>query len=548
MAGRGAAVAIRSESGTGPHASLAKQYYAAGYWRPEDLWTSVHKVAARDPGAIAFQEGQHQVSFRELLAQSERFAAAALASGAKQGDVLIVHGRHCIESVIALLGCACANLVVAILPAMFSARQIGEIIHNTGARALVTLGEESEMVRAATAAGSHGVATVITADSHGEVTGAIHWSEFVGRGGPLPTPRAPGSPDAASLLTFSSGTTGAPKGVIHSANTLRFTVEAYCKMQHIGPADTSLIVCAFGFVGSSILGVYLTFLAGCRTLLMRTWEVDQALHLIESCKVTHFLLMPTHAIDVLNSPRLDSTDCSSLYRGVVAGVSEAHRLDVRKRLCARPFPMYGMSESPGHVTGSMDQDWERLRTTEGQCLAGTEVLICDDDDRPLPVGTPGHILVRGPNRFLGYYAAQALTRESLSSDGFFRTGDIGCVDPDGFMTFVSRSKDIIRRGGVTITPSDVETVLRTHPRIADVAVIALPDPRFGERPCACVITRDHQDLSLQEITQFLESVEFARYQWPEVVQRCDSFPRTPSLKVKKNELRDLIIQKLGSGG
>jgi acyl-CoA synthetase (AMP-forming)/AMP-acid ligase II len=542
------AVAIQSESEPGLDASLAKKYYAAGYWRPEDLWTSFCKVAARAPGATAFQEGQRQVSFAELLANSERFGAAALASGCREGDVLIVHGRHCIESVIALLGCAFANVVVAILPSMFSARQIGEIIESTRARVLVTLGEEGETGRATTAAKTHGVATVVTADSHGDVTGAVHWSEFVGRGGPLPTPRAPGSPDAPSLLTFSSGTTGAPKGVIHSANTLRYAVEAYSAMQDIGPADTSLIVCAFGFVGSSILGVYLTFLAGCRTLLMRTWEVDQALHLIESCKVTHFLLMPTHAIDVLNSPRLDSTDCSSLYRGVVAGISEAHRLDVRKRLCARPFPMYGMSESPGHVTGSMDQDWDRLRTTEGQCLPGTEVLICDDDDQPLPAGTPGHILVRGPNRFLGYYGAQQLTRASISSAGYFRTGDIGSVDPDGFMTFVSRSKDIIRRGGVTITPSDVETVLRTHPRIADVAVIALPDPRFGERPCACVITRDSQDLSLPEITQFLESVEFARYQWPEVVQRCESFPRTPSLKVKKNELRDLIIQRLGIGG
>jgi cyclohexanecarboxylate-CoA ligase len=536
------AVAIRSESESALEASLAGQYYAAGYWRSEDLWTSFRKVAALDPGAIAFQEGRQQISFAELLAKSETFGSAALASGCRPGDVLIVHGRHCIESVIALLGCAFANLVVAILPSMFSARQIGEIIQSTQARALVTLGEEAEIGRATTAAKAHGVATVVTIDSN---DGPIRWSEFVGRGGALQTQRALGSADAPSLLTFSSGTTGTPKGVIHSANTLRYAVEAYCGMQGIGRADTSLVVCAFGFVGSSILGVYLTFLAGCRTILLRSWEVDQSLQLIESCKVTHFLLMPTHAIDILASPRLDSTDCSSLYRGVVAGVSEAHRLDVRQRLCARPFPMYGMSESPGHVTGSMEQNWDRLRTTEGQCLPGAEVLICDDEDRPLPAGEPGNILVRGPNRFLGYYAAEQLTRDSISSTGYFRTGDIGFLDPDGYMTFVSRRKDIIRRGGVTITPSDVETVLRTHPRIADVAVIALPDPRFGERPCACVITRDSQDLSLQEMTQFLESVEFARYQWPEVVQRCESFPRTPSLKVKKNELRALILQKLG---
>jgi acyl-CoA synthetase (AMP-forming)/AMP-acid ligase II len=537
-------VAIRSESESALAATLAKQYYAAGYWRSEDLWTSFCKVAAADPGATAFQEGQHQVSFAELLAKSESFGAAVLASGCRQGDVLIVHGRHCIESVIAVLGCSFANLVVAILPAMFSARQIGGIIQSTQARAIVTLGEETEIGRATTAAKAHGVATVVTTDSNDGVASAMRWSEFVGRGRALHTQRAPASPDAPSLLTFSSGTTGTPKGVIHSANTLRYAVETYCAMQNIGRADTSLVVCAFGFVGSSILGVYLTFLAGCRTILMRTWEVDQTLHLIESCKVTHFLLMPTHAIDILNAPRLNSTDCSSLYRGVVAGLSEAHRLDARKRLCARPFPMYGMSESPGHVTGSMDQDWDRLRTAEGRCLPGAEVLICDDEDNPLPAGTPGNILVRGPNRFLGYYGAEQLTRDSISSSGYFRTGDVGFVDADGYMTFVSRSKDIIRRGGITITPSDIETVLRTHPRIADVAVIALPDPRFGERPCACVITRDSQDMSLQEITHFLASVEFAKYLWPEVVQRCESFPRTPSLKVKKNELRALVMREL----
>ena len=111
------------------------------------------------------------------------------------------------------------------------------------------------------------------------------------------------------------------------------------------------------------------------------------------------------------------------------------------------------------------------------------------------------------------------------------------------MTFVTRSKDIIRRGGVTITPADVETALRGHPRIADVAVIGMPDPRLGERACACVITRDGQDMSLSEITDFLGSIAFARYLWPETVTICESFPRTPSLKVQKNELRRQVLAR-----
>jgi len=109
------------------------------------------------------------------------------------------------------------------------------------------------------------------------------------------------------------------------------------------------------------------------------------------------------------------------------------------------------------------------------------------------------------------------------------------------MTFITRSKDIIRRGGVTITPADIEAALRQHPRIADVAVIGLPDPRLGERACACVITRDGKDMSLSEITGFLERVAFARYLWPEAVAMCEDFPRTPSLKVQKNELRRHVL-------
>jgi acyl-CoA synthetase (AMP-forming)/AMP-acid ligase II len=527
---------------------LKQQYYSAGYWRPEDLWASFLAVAEVNPAAVAFIEGRQSITFRDLVVGARRFGEAARQRGFQDGDVLVIHGRHCIEAAIAILGCAYANLVVAILPPMFSARQIGEIIASTQARAIVGMGEPAEIERVLEAARAQQLATVVTPDAYVGAVGTMSWSQFIGIGEVQPeAERKALSADVPSLLIFSSGTTGAPKGVIHSTNTLRYTVETYSKMQHIGPGDTSLVVCAFGFVGSSILGIYLTFLAGCRTVLLRTWDVDQTLDLIQTQRVMHFLLMPTHALDILNSRELDSTDCSSVSRGVVAGLSEAHRLDVRSRLCAKPFPMYGMSESPGHVTGSMHDDWDRLRTSEGRCLSGAEVLICDDNDRPLPANEPGNILVRGPNRFLGYYRAELMTAESITHDGYFRTGDIGFLDANGYMTFVSRSKDIIRRGGVTITPSEIETVLRTHPRVADVAVIALPDARFGERACACVITRDSQDLTLAEITQYLEAKEIARYLWPEMVQRCDSFPRTPSLKVQKNELRSQILRRLGIG-
>jgi acyl-CoA synthetase (AMP-forming)/AMP-acid ligase II len=449
--------------------------------------------------------------------------------------------------VVAIAGCAYAGVVVALLPHMFSTGQIAAILDNSRAKLLLALGEEPEVQRAALARKGRDQVAFIVADPPARSwseEGAITWRSFLEHSTAVITQRQPRPADDMVLLLFSSGTTGEPKGVMHSANTVRFTVETYARFQDIGPNDTSLVLTAFGFVGSSILGTYLTFLCGCGTVLQRAWNADEALKLVEKHGVTHFLLMPTHAIDILGCAQLDRTDCTTVSRGVVAGLSEAHRLDAKRRLCARPYPMYGMSESPGHVTGCTADDLDKLRTTEGRPLPGTDLLICDDDDRPLPPGSQGNVLVRGPNRFLGYYGNDSLNQSSLTQDGFFRTGDVGFLDADGYFTFVSRSKDIIRRGGVTITPADVETALRPHPRLADVAVIALPDPRLGERACACVITKDGKDITLAELTAFLEARGFARYLWPEHVAVREQFPRTPSLKVQKNELRKQVLASL----
>jgi acyl-CoA synthetase (AMP-forming)/AMP-acid ligase II len=520
---------------------LREQYYAGGHWRTQGLWDSFVEVAEARPGAVAFVEGERSLTFDELRRAAECLGRALLAAGLQPGDAIAVHGRHCLESAIIIAACAHAGLVPALLPHMFATEQIRAILANSGARLLVSLGEEPEIERALCAREPGALLATIVPDTSQAGPACTKWSDFLDTGTKAVVSPQARHADALALLIFSSGTTGEPKGVMHSTNTLRFAIDAYARVQSIGPDDVSLVVTAFGFVGSSVLGTYLSYVVGCRTVLQRNWNAEDALALIARHRVTHLLLMPTHAIDILESPALDATDCSSLARGVVAGIDEAHRLDARRRFCARPYPMYGMSESPAHVTGSTTDDIDDLRTTEGRALPATELRICDDDDHPLPVGVQGNILVRGPNRFLGYYRNEAMNRASLTADGFFRTGDVGVLDASGMLTFVSRSKDIVRRGGVTITPADVEAALRPHPRIADVAVVALPDPRLGERACACVVTRDGTPIELAELTRFLEARAFPRYQWPESVECFESFPRTPSLKVQKPELRRQVL-------
>jgi cyclohexanecarboxylate-CoA ligase len=524
--------------------ALRERYHAQGHWSRDDLWTSFDATARARGTAVAFVDGARALRFDELRAAAVRFGAGLRARGIEPGEVVVVHGRHCLESVVAILGCAYGGFVVAPLPHIFSVDMIRTVLVTTGGRVIVALGEAAEIERAVIAAGQANATQVVLAPSAPARAGTIRFDAL--RGDTEATARRATDADAPVLITFSSGTTGEPKGVVHSSNTARFTIRTYARYQDIGPDDVSAVVTAFGFIGSSVLGSYLTFLIGCQSVLLRNWDAAAAIELIARHRATHILLMPTHAIDVLDCPALAAADVSSLRRGVVAGLNDARREQTRATLCALPFPMYGMSESPGHVTGCMSDAWEKLRASEGRALPDTELLICDDDDRPLPAGQPGQILVRGPNRFLGYHAADALNRSCLTADGYFRTGDVGILDADGYMTFVTRSKDIIRRGGVTITPAEIESALRAHPRIADVAVIALPDERLGERACACVITRDGAEVELAELCAFLERRGLARYLLPESVVRCDSFPRTPSLKVQKNELRRDVLARLAA--
>jgi len=536
---------VSSEEATGFRISsqLSASYYEAGYWGREDFWECFQKVAATYRSAVALVDREREVTFSQLEGMAVTFGSAARVQGQNPGDVVIIHGRHAIEAVVAILGCAYAGLVPALLPAMFSAEQIIGILEHTGSRLVVATGIDKEIDRAVEACTGRALTLVLPAECPSR-EGAVGWETFTAPGESQQDMRYPMDPDALLLLIFSSGTTGAPKGVMHSSNTVRFSVEAYAAYHEVDENDIELVVTAFGFVGSSLLGFYLTLLRGCRSILLRNWSAEEALEHVGRHHPTHLLLMPTHAIDILSCTTLDTTDCSSIRRGVVAGVAEPYRLDARKRLCAIPFPMYGMSESPAHITGGMSDSWEMLKTTEGRPLPGTELLICDDNGHPVEPGQPGEILVRGPNRFLGYYRAPDLNEESISEEGFFRTGDIGYTNESGYMTFLSRCKDIIRRGGVTITPSEIEEAIRSHPQVSDVAVIGLPDERLGERACACLITRDGSSMSLEGITEFLEERGTARYLWPESVQMCTEFPRTPSLKVQKNQLKQQILDQI----
>ncbi len=523
-------------------AALMERYYRQGYWRKDTLWDTLSQVAQARPDAIAFIDGERQLTYGALLAEARRFAGALCTRGIERGEAVIIHGRNALETVIAMAGCWRQDYVAIPVPPMFSSAQLGAIAANSGARVLFSCTERDPLEHAAAAASACQLPCFVTTEPR---AGAIAWADFLATGNDAPPP-APAESDALAMLIYSSGTTGAPKGVMHSSNTVRATAESIQRLHGIVPDDRILVACQFGFVGSVVFGLAVAMVSGATGVLVGRWSAALGLELIERHRITYSLFMPTHVIDVLAAPTLSSTDCSSFRRGILAGITAQQRQIASASLCAQPLAMFGMSECVGQTTTCEADPAAKRAATDGRTVPGAETLIVDDDGRPLPPGSVGNMLVRGPSRCLGYYGAPELTRAAITDDGYFRTGDLGSVDEDGYFTFASRARDVLRRGGITIVPSEIEENLHKDPAVHEAAIVGVPDPRLGERACACVIAKPGQAPTLASLNAGLEKRGVAQYLWPEMLMLFDELPRTPSLKVKKAEVLKLVLARIAA--
>jgi acyl-CoA synthetase (AMP-forming)/AMP-acid ligase II len=350
-------------------------------------------------------------------------------------------------------------------------------------------------------------------------------------------------PDADALLLYSSGSTGAPKGVVHSGNSMRFAAEALSAFHRLSPEDRVLVALEFGFVGGTVLGAMAAFLTGSHTVLMRRWDPERCLALVQDERITYTLLMPTHCYDVLNHPALDDYDCSSLSRAILAGATPELRRKATGRFCGIPLPMYGMSESIAHCTCALDDPEEARLTTDGRPIPGTEMRVLDEGGNQIAPGEIGRVFLRGPNRLRRYQARPELTGEVIGGAGWFSTGDKARLSEGGYMTFIGRASEVIRRGGVMIQPAEVEAAFHGLEGVTEVAVVGIPDERLGEKACVCILPKGAAP-DMETIRSHLAQAGLPRYQWPEYLLVFSEFPRTPSLKVRRADLAKAARERL----
>jgi acyl-coenzyme A synthetase/AMP-(fatty) acid ligase len=514
----------------------AVTYYTHGFWRREDMWQDFDARATAFADKPALICGDSTLTFAQLRHAATALSARLAADGVAPGDVVGLCGRHSIEAVVALFGCIHRGVTVALFPPMFGEQQLRALLEQCSARALIGFGNEASIEKCQALADA---VPLVAPVQPGDVEALLAWRDEC--------PRQPVDPDDHAVILFSSGTTSTPKGVIHSTNTIRYATEQVLARWGLGSEDCMLVLTEFGFVGGLVFGYLPAALAGATAVLLPRWDAAEAVRLIERHRCSYTLLMPTHGADLLYCEQADDHDLSSLRVLVSAGMSQERRVAMRDRFGLPPLGDYGLSEVPGNCSPAPGDPWEKILTTDGRPFDGTEVRVLDANDQPVTPGAPGNVVINGPSRFLGFLRNESLTRTSLTDWGGYRTGDIGTLDADGYFTFVGRDKDIIRRGGVTIVPTEVELVLLRHPAIREVALVGVDDERLGERACAAVILQpDAEPPTLEQLHEFLADAGIAKYSWPEYLELFDDFPRTPSLKAVKRGIRTEVAARVAA--
>lgn len=341
-----------------------------------------------------------------------------------------------------------------------------------------------------------------------------------------------------AVILYTAGTTGRPKGVALSHGNLIANARSAASLFELSREDWGLGVLPLSHSYGLML-MNAGNILGTRAVLLRWFNPEEVLQSIQAYRVRSMSGVPTMYVYLLNYPGAEQYDTSSMvYWGSGAAPLPLEVVEpFERKFGGRILEGYGLTEA-APVVSAHRLSMERRLGSVGKPIPGVEVKIFDDEDRELPVGEVGEVCVRGPNVMLGYYRMPEETAKTIKNS-WLHTGDMGRVDADGYLYIVERKKDLLIRGGFNIYPREVEEILYAHPKIAEAAVVGMPDPLMGEEVLAFVVVRSGQEVTAEEITAFCHA-KLAKFKCPKQVRFVDSLPKSPVGKVLRKELRKLV--------
>ncbi|MBM9464460.1 long-chain fatty acid--CoA ligase [Aeromicrobium sp. YIM 150415] len=497
-----------------------------------NLATMLRESAVATPDKPLVHIGNQSLTFAQIDEASGRFAATLLARGFAPGEAVAVQLPNVPQFLIAYFGILKSGLRMVPLNPLLTAREIAYFLSDSGARALVTYESFAQAALGGAAGVDHEVGVFVVG---GEVQGAEPFERLLAEEdtGDI---RAM-SPDDTAVILYTSGTTGQPKGAELTHFQLYMNCTVAGELFELRPDDVSMAVLplfhVFGL--SSVLNISVRF--GASMVLVPRFEAAAVLDAIERHRVTIFSGVPTMYFALLQE-EVAGRDLSSLRSAVSGGASipgEVIRAFEEKFSGVVVLEGYGLSETASTTTFNVSAA-ERKVLSIGKPIWGVEVRILDPEGTELPPGTEhvGEIVIRGHNVMKAYFNRPEATAAALR-DGWFRTGDLGYRDDEGYFFVVDRLKDLVIRGGYNVYPREVEEVLYEHPAIAEAAVVGRPDERLGEEILAFVALSPGAEATPEEIVEFCRE-RLAAYKYPREVRIIDSLPKGATGKILKREL------------
>jgi len=523
----------------------AERYRSAGFWDPETLDQLLARRARLHPEREALVDARSRVTYGQLKRRVDAVAARLSALGIGHGDVVAIQLPNWVEFAYVFFALSRIGAVANQIGPDYRSAEVEYILRFSRSRAWVGPAQFKGfdylgMIRALRA----GVPDLrhVVALGAGGASDVLPLEGLLEAGGATP-PVAGAGADEVMRMAFTSGTTGNPKGVLHSYNSSAWTCRQFNADLDVTEDEVFLIYLPLGLNwGSQTL--LQSVIAGARAVLLDRFSAPAALDLIERERATFIPTAPASIISMLNDPGLEQRDISSL-RVVVTGGATCPVEVIRKfqsRTRAQLIDVYGMLETGFHTYTRLGDDPEAVNGTVGKVQPGMGLRLLDENLREAPPGAEGEIAAAGPAVHLGYHNNPAVNAEQFTADGWFRSGDLGRFDAAGNLMIVGRLKEIINRGGKKFFPREIEEILYTHPKVLHAAVIGLPDERLGERSCLCVIPRPGMPPTLEEIKDFLKD-RVATYKLPETIEVMAEFPFTPTGKVQRRVLARRVLDR-----
>ncbi|EGR1423792.1 TPA: AMP-binding protein [Vibrio vulnificus] len=518
----------------------SEQYQAANLWRNSPLWQILHQGVEHHPDSIAVTDNHTSLSYLELASRVDRIAAGLREEGLVCGDSVVLQLANTLDFLVVFFALQRLGVVpVLALPA----HGLVEIRHFMQlSEAKVYIGSNHEKDDKALA-----IATQLQAEL--SVSIRCYISGHFGQFSPLPecgagdfTP-AMVDPEHPALFLVSGGTTGLPKLIPRTHNDYLFNVEQCAKASEISAQDVYLAVLPvahnFTLGCPGILGV---LNAGGKVVLTTNPSPDHCFELIEKQRITATALVPALAQLWTEATQWESTDRSSLRLMQVGGSKLAYSdaLEMQNAFPNALQQVFGMAEGLIACT-RLGDDKEIIATRQGRPVSEwDEVLVVDDQGKPVAVGEEGELLTRGPYTLSGYYRAPEHNLRAFTDEGYYRSGDRVVVDANGYFTVTGRIKDVIIRAGENIAADELEELLLSHPQIAQVAVFPLPDAHLGEKIAVAAVIRG-PEIMLRDIRQFLQTKEIAAFKLPDELFAVKSLPKTAVGKIDKKRILSTIL-------